>query len=484
MKRLLLLSNDALLCKLFERYAKQFSLQTTVIQDMEKALHLLQKGQCEAIVANVPLLSESCPKKIIRRIHEVNAYIPVFIMVDKIDVSEAITLTKLGAEYCYSKPYALEQITDHILNSLKNVPMPKDVAQAVAGSDHPRYLRAKSQLSEHLYKQIDLVADTNFKVVIYGETGTGKESVARRLCNGKYKNKPFVPVDCGCLNRELAGSELFGHVKGSFSGAYSDKKGAFEEANGGTIFLDEIGNLDYSVQILLLRAIEEKKIKRVGSNEEIDIDVRIIAASNEKLSDAVQNGKFREDLYYRLNEFEIVIPPLRERMDDVELFIDFFIDEANRDLGKNIAGVQPDLLEKLKSYDWPGNIRELKNVIRRGSLMATDRITFSCMSSEFLHRLENPQTEQDLPLLNADTSSSSAGEKKESLKAKSIIAEYEEIIGMLRKVNFNKTKAAQRLNINRTTLYNKLRAFHELIAVQGFSTVDATPDMPFYGSID
>ena len=459
MKRLLLLSNDALLCKLFERYAKQFSLQTTIIRDLEEALLLLQKQQCEAIVANVPLLSERCPKKVIRQIHEVNAHIPVFVMVDKIDVSEAIILTKLGAEYCYSKPYALEQIIDHILNSLPAKSLaPKTSKSGLGGSNHPRYLRAKSGVSEHLYKQIDLVADTNFKVVIYGETGTGKESVARRLCEGRYKDKPFIPVDCGCLNRELAGSELFGHIKGSFSGAYSDKKGAFEEASGGTLFLDEIGNLDYSVQVLLLRAIEEKKIKRVGSNEEINIDVRIIVASNEKLSLAVENGKFREDLYYRLNEFEITIPPLRDRMDDLKLFIDFFIDEGNRDLDKNIRGVAPELMEKFMSYDWPGNIRELKNIIRRGCLIADDIITESCMSPDFLYRLEHRETGIDL-------SDPAVTDSRKSLRAKSIIAEYQEIIDMLKEVNFNKTKAAQRLNINRTTLYNKLRAFHKLFTV-------------------
>src|SRR5690606_3620299 len=233
----------------------------------------------------------------------------------------------------------------------------------------------------------DQVKDTNFKVIVYGETGSGKESVARRLCNGIYKDRPFVAVDCGCLNKELAASELFGQTKGSFSGACDDKTGAFEEANGGTLFLDEIGNLDYSVQILLLRAIEERKIKKIGSNKEIDANVRIIVASNERLSEAVKKGTCRGDLYYRLNESDIVIPLLRERIEDLELFINFFIEEANRDLDKNISGVQPALLDKFYDYDWNGNIRELKNVIRRGCLMATNKITIGCMSKDFLHKL-------------------------------------------------------------------------------------------------
>ncbi|HET8574294.1 MAG TPA: sigma-54 dependent transcriptional regulator [Edaphocola sp.] len=455
MKRLLLLSSDLLLCKLFESHTKQFSLQTTVSPDFEDVLPLLKKGHYATVVVNVPLLAERCPKKIIRRIKAANAYIPIFIMIDKIDVSEAIALTKLGAEYCYSKPYALEQIIEHISILIKE-PVLGGRNNLKKPQERPKYLQAKSKPSEYLHQQIDLVADTNFKVIIYGETGTGKEAVARKLCSGRYKDKPFVAIDCGCLSRELAASELFGHVKGSFSGAYSDKKGAFEEADGGTIFLDEIGNLDYAVQNLLLRAIEEKKIKRIGSNEEKDIDVRIIVASNEKLYNAVQKGNFREDLYYRLNEFEITIPPLRERMEDLELFVDFFKKEVNEDLGKNIRGVQPDLLKRLKAYDWPGNIRELKNIVRRGCLMATSMITSNCLSPEFLNKIDNQLKSReldDLPSIKEEC----------SLKTKSIISDYEEILDALKEEDYNKTKAAERLNITRKTLYNKLKAFRHLL---------------------
>lgn len=312
-----------------------------------------------------------------------------------------------------------------------------------------------SKAAQYLYSQIDQVKDTNFKVVIYGETGTGKESVARRLCNGIYKDRPFIAVDCGCLSKELAASELFGHKKGSFSGAFEDKIGAFEEANTGTLFLDEIGNLDYSVQILLLRAIEENKIRRIGDNKEIDINVRIIVASNEKLSEAVKKGTFREDLYYRLNEFEITIPPLRDRLEDLELFINFFIEEANQDLNKNIKGVQASLLEKFYNYDWNGNIRELKNVIRRGCLTATNKITTMCMSKEFLNKLSYHKNKNEFQ----EKYTQNILLPGEDLKHKSAYAEHAEIMKVLKEENFNKTRTAKRLNINRKTLYNKLKTF-------------------------
>ena len=458
MSKIVLLSNDSLLCRLFSTTAKSHAMDTIASATLEQGIEIIKKGSCDAIVVAIPLASESCPKKIIQTLQKVNPYIPVFFLIDQLDVSLAISLTKLGAEYCYSRPFALELIIENIKKTITKLAKPTFYATPVKPNERPKYVEAKSEAAQNLYRQIDQVKDTNFKVIVYGETGSGKESVARRLCNGIYKDRPFVAVDCGCLNKELAASELFGHTKGSFSGAFDDKTGAFEEANGGTLFLDEIGNLDYSVQILLLRAIEERKIKKIGSNKEIDANVRIIVASNERLSEAVKKGTFREDLYYRLNEFEIVIPPLRERMEDLELFIDFFIEEANRDLNKNISGVQPALLDKFYDYDWNGNIRELKNVIRRGCLMATNKITIGCMSKDFLHKLSFQKNRNEFEYKYAQNEAAPV----EDLKYKSIYAEHVEIMRILQEENFNKTRTAERLNINRKTLYNKLKTFDML----------------------
>lgn len=417
-------------------------------------MEIVRSGQCESVLACVPLMTERCPGTILRNICEINPGIPVFFILNELDVALAISLTKLGAEYCYTRPFAVEAVLENIQKTLSNHRVPVITGEK---DPHTGYFRAVSSAANRLYEQIDTVADTHFKVIIYGETGTGKESVAKRLCNGIFKDRPFVAVDCGCLSKELAASELFGHKKGSFTGAFEDKTGAFEAANNGTIFLDEIGNLDYSAQKLLLRTIEEKRIRKVGCHSEIDINVRIIVASNERLSDAVESGRFREDLYYRLNEFEINIPPLRERMEDLEPFIAFFIQETNNDLNKEITGVGPTLLKKFLSYSWPGNLRELKNVIRRGCLMATRELTPDCMAEDFLEKLNSEYKSREFQ----DKTVHSYAQA--DLKYKSVVAEYEEIIKVLVQEKYNKTKAALRLNINRKTLYNKISSFNRLM---------------------
>ncbi len=454
---ILLLSGDALLSKIFVSRAKMMSMKVEISEEITSGLENIRKGLYKAVVATISMHSEFCPQKMIKKVQEMNPYLPVFFLLDQQDFSQVIKLTKLGAEYCFSKPFVIENVLENIERTLNNLPAPPLVKKDVVLENSSGYLNTNSIAAHVLSHQIDLVADTNFKVIIYGETGTGKESVARRLSSGIYKDKPFIAVDCGCLSKELAASELFGHKKGSFSGAYEDKTGAFEAANNGTIFLDEIGNLDYSVQILLLRAIQEMKIKKIGCNKEIDINVRIIVASNERLTDAIQAGKFREDLFYRLNEFEISIPSLRERVDDLESFIDFFIEGANHDLNKRITGVEPALLAKMQHYDWPGNIRELKNVIRRGCLIADTIITEDCMSSEFIAKLSDYK-------FKAEYAKELAPELllKDDLKYKSIQAEYEEIVKILKEENYNKSRTAQRLNINRKTLYNKIKIFRDI----------------------
>lgn len=456
MNKILFLSHDPLLNEMFASGARELSCKIIVEPDLQKGVEIVRTGQCEAVLACVPLMRERCPKQIMKNIQETNPYIPVFFIMNDLDFAMAISLTKLGAEYCYTRPFAVEMVLENVRKTLAGRNHPLILQKK---DDAPKYFNAASEAATQLYAQIDTVANTNFKVIIYGETGTGKESVARRLCKGIYKDRPFVAVDCGCLNKELAASELFGHKKGSFSGAFEDKTGAFEAADNGTIFLDEIGNLDYPVQILLLRAIEEKKIKKIGSNTEIDINVRIIVASNERLSDAVESGRFREDLYYRLNEFEINIPPLRERMEDLEPFINFFIQETNHDLNKEITGVHPALLKKFMAYSWPGNLRELKNVIRRGCLMASREITPDCMAEDFLEKLNSEYKSREFHDKYPDSHLSSEG----GLKYKSVIAEYEEILKVLEEEKYNKSKTAQRLNINRKTLYNKINIYNKLM---------------------
>jgi two-component system response regulator HydG len=269
-------------------------------------------------------------------------------------------------------------------------------------------------------------------------------------------------MDCGAMSKELAGSELFGHEKGSFTGALGTKIGHFELANGGTIFLDEIANLPYDVQSSLLRVVQERKVKRIGGTKEIPIDVRIIVASNENLSDAYKKGKFREDLYHRFNEFHLTVAPLRERKDDIMMYANFFLNIANQELEKNVETYSPEVEDLFVKYPWYGNLREMKNVIRRavllteGTMVEAKSLPFEISNfTRTTMGIMDDKSEHNNPYAADDTK-----DEKPDLKSAALGAEYDLIIKVLKDVNFNKSKAAQILNIDRKTLYNKMKAYN------------------------
>ncbi|RUA11292.1 MAG: sigma-54-dependent Fis family transcriptional regulator, partial [Flavobacteriia bacterium] len=314
----------------------------------------------------------------------------------------------------------------------KPAPSPKKQEQ---GS----FLVGESERSKKLQQYIDLVAPTNMSVLLTGESGTGKEVTANAIHNAsKRKGQPFVAVDCGAIPKEIATSEFFGHVKGSFTGAIEDKKGHFEAANGGTLFLDEVGNLSYEHQVQLLRAIQERKIKRVGSTKEIQLDLRIIAATNENLLEAVEEGSFREDLYHRLNEFSIEVPSLRDRREDILLFANYFLDRANADLEKEVLEFSEEAKQLLMDYPWPGNLREMKNMIKRAVLFTGGN---TVLSSSLAEEIVNGTKSSNTPVFS----------KSEY--------EKERILDALKQTNFNKSKAAKLLQITRKTLYNKINQY-------------------------
>jgi two-component system response regulator HydG len=298
-----------------------------------------------------------------------------------------------------------------------------------------------------------LVAPTNFSVILNGASGTGKESVAKSIhLNSPRKDKPFIAMDCGSLTKELAGSEFFGHEKGSFTGALYTKIGHFEMANGGTLFLDEISNLSYELQAALLRTVQERKVKRIGSTKEIDLDVRILVATNENLGEAIQKGRFREDLFHRFNEFNITVPPLRERGKDIMIFAEHFLKEANSELNRSVTDISDEVIECLMTYNWPGNIRELKNVIRRATLLSEEnQIQLKALPLEISTLAKTSAIE------NVFGANIAVNSNKHSIKNAAIEAEYKTIINVLKEVNFNKTKAAKILKIDRKTLYNKMK---------------------------
>jgi two-component system response regulator HydG len=279
---------------------------------------------------------------------------------------------------------------------------------------------------------------------VQGDSGTGKEQVARSIHNkSKRSGRPFIAIDCGALSNELAASELFGHIKGAFTGALLDKKGQFEAADGGTLFMDEVGNLSYEVQVKLLRALQEREIQPVGSNKIIKVDVRIVTATNDDLINSVKNGSFREDLYHRLNEFKIQLPPLRDRPEDMSLFIEYFIKQSNREFDKRVKDVSPDVNMLFQTYDWPGNLRELKNIIKRAVLLTnTDTIEMEALPEEMAFTVSNAAktASADLKQIQSET-------------------EKELIEKTLKEVKYNKSKAAKLLNIDRTTLYYKMAKY-------------------------
>ncbi|RYD95810.1 MAG: sigma-54-dependent Fis family transcriptional regulator, partial [Sphingobacteriales bacterium] len=381
----------------------------------------------------------------------------IIFIAEALEVHMAMNLMRQGAFCCFNRPFPLEKLQE-VTQKLKKEAVvtettpKKSLTQNRINITPAKWVTGTSTEALKMYRQIELVGPTNFNVIIYGETGTGKESVAYMLANaGNQANEGrYIAVDCGCLSKELALSELFGHEKGSFTGAVGQKVGAFELANNGTLFLDEIGNLDYEVQGFLLRAIQEKKIRRLGGMQEIGIQTRIIVASNENLAEAVRKGTFREDLYHRLNEFEIIVPPLRSRSADLPLFIDYFINETNKELGKKVLSPGAEALLMLQCYNWPGNIRELRNTIRRACLMCPDGQALSSthLPAEILNYMNernfifSDQATMPVPVV--------------PVKAREVT--LKKIKEILRAVNYNKTKAARLLGIDRKTLYNRLKS--------------------------
>lgn len=368
--------------------------------------------------------------------------IPFIIMTGYAEIQSAVQCMKLGATDYISKPIQpdelLKKINEAIALPHKETKETENILLPTASN----FLEGESEAAQQLFNYVRLVAPTQMSVLINGASGTGKEYVAHRIHQlSKRADRPFVAIDCGSIPKDLAASEFFGHIKGSFTGALSDKVGAFEEANGGTLFLDEIGNLSYEVQVQLLRALQERRVRRIGSVKEIEVDVRLVTATNENLKEAIAKGNFREDLYHRINEFTLYMPSLKDRTEDILLFANFFLDQANKELERNLVGFDAEACDALQRYDWPGNLRQLKNVVKRATLLATgDFITCKELGEE-LHATETNQETVNLTLRNEDD-------------------EKQRILQALQQTKNNKTRAAQLLGIDRKTLYNKLKLYN------------------------
>ena len=371
---------------------------------------------------------------------------PVIIMTSYAEIQGAVLAMKEGAADYVSKPVQpdelLKKIKEAISQESKVVATPKESKENFATQN---FLEGESEAARQLYNYVNLVAPTQMSVLINGASGTGKEYVAHRIHQlSKRADKPFIAIDCGSIPKDLAASEFFGHVKGSFTGALTDKVGAFEEANGGTLFLDEIGNLSYEVQVQLLRALQERRIRRIGSTKEIEVDIRLVSATNENLKESISKGNFREDLYHRINEFTLRMPALKDRQEDILLFANFFLDQANRELDRHLIGFDAAASEAMQNYSWPGNLRQLKNIVKRATLLAQgDFISIRELGDEILeHATPDAQQMQHSFVLHDEET------------------EKQRILTALQQTGNNKTKAAQLLGVDRKTLYNKLKLYN------------------------
>ena len=473
MQKILVVDDERDMRLVLVKYLQKFNYEVLEAGSGKAALEMIESGAPDLILCDFKL-GDTDGITLLAKIKSQFPRIPVIFITGYGDIKVAVDVMRLGAYDYVTKPLFPDEILLTIRKALEKKG-PAELGSALPGEKKQGpvtilepYIFGDSPVFNSLLEQIKRVAPTNFSVIIYGETGSGKEAIAQEIHKrSKRKNKPFVAIDCGSLSRELASSELFGHEKGAFTGAILQKTGSFETANGGTIFLDEIANLPYDVQVSLLRVVQERKIRKVGSTKDTDLDVRIIIATNVQLWDGKLKGalKFREDLFHRFNEFSITVPPLRDRKEDISVFSQHFLQVTNADLDKHVKGFTPEVEKIFQNYVWYGNLRELKNVIKRSVLLSDgEMVEVRTLPFEITNfsKLQFEDPHQAEVIAFEENSIGPVYSDELSLKGAGIDAEYELILTTLKKVKFNKTKAAKLLHIDRKTLYNKLDQYQLL----------------------
>ena len=450
MTRILIVEDDIAFGTMMQTWLKKKGFDVDKATSVGAAVRLIGDKPAYDLVLSDLRLPDRDGLELLAWLHKHSMSIPFIVMTNYAEVQNAVLAMKSGAADYIAKPIQPDILLSKIKDALQNAEKTTTNHTTSTPQHHntnnttttpqphnpsPRHIEGKSDASRQLYSYVSLVAPTPMSVLILGASGTGKEYVARRIHEQSQRaGKPFVALDCGAIPRDVAASEFFGHKKGAFTGADSDKCGAFEAANGGTLFLDEVGNLSYEVQVQLLRALQERRVCPLGSTEERPIDIRLVAATNENLEQAVAEGRFREDLYHRLSEFTIYMPQLSERGTDLFLFADLFVRLANEDLSRNVEGFEARAAEMLASHTWPGNLRELNNVVKRAVLVARGPY----ITQEELSAAMGPVRQEPITALHdAD-------------------AERQRILNALQQCGGNKSKAARMLGIDRKTLYNKL----------------------------
>ena len=458
MRHILIVEDDIAFGTMLQTWLRRKGFEVDKATSVGAAVKLLMDMKSVDLVLSDLRLPDHDGLRLLAWMHEHSINTPFIVMTNYAEVQNAVLAMKSGAADYIAKPVqpdillqkindAMEQNAQQASSTIQNSTTQNSTTQNAPTAHNskfktqsakltaPRHIEGKSEASRQLYSYVELVAPTPMSVLILGASGTGKEYVAHRIHDLSARaDKPFFALDCGAIPRDVAASEFFGHKKGAFTGADNDKRGAFEMANGGTLFLDEVGNLSYEVQVQLLRALQERRIRPVGGTQEIPIDIRLVCATNENLEEAVGEGRFREDLYHRINEFTIYMPKLSERGSDLFLFADLFIRHANEELNRTVEGFDSDAAELLASHSWPGNLRELNNVVKRAVLLTRgNKIT----TTELTQAMGQIRTDNVLQLHDEDT-------------------ERQRIITALQQTNGNKAKAARLLGVDRKTIYNKI----------------------------
>ena len=436
MKHILIVEDDTTFAVMLQTWLSKKKFSVASVSGIAAAKKTLIESSVDLVLCDLRL-PDGDGIDLLEWVSNRNVNVPLIVMTSYAAIPSAVQAMKLGARDYISKPVNPEDLVQKI-NEVFNagVKTGKQIPVSESVPEETNYLEGQSEAARQLYTYVKLVAPTSMSVLINGASGTGKEYVAKRIHQlSKRSEKPFVAIDCGAIPKELAASEFFGHKKGSFTGAIEDKVGAFIEADGGTIFLDEIGNLSYDVQVQLLRVLQERRVKPIGTTTEVKVDVRLIAATNEDLKAAIKSGAFREDLYHRINEFTIYMPHLCERGEDIPLFANFFLDQANRELEKPVPGFLPEAMERISQYTWPGNLREMRNTVMRAALLAqgnpirVEHLGIDMNIDKPINILHDPDSERT------------------------------KIVSALQKCSGNKSKAAAMLGIDRKTLYNKLKLY-------------------------
>ena len=449
MKNILIVDDNLDLCYILSNILTEEGYSVKTLQCGRQVLGEIKKNCPDLVLLDIHL-PDLDGLKVLEQLKKNDGKLIVIMLTAYGDIKGAVTAMKAGAFDYLTKPFENKELLVVLKRALqdRNLNMEMEYLKERTAENE---MIGESTALRQIMNQVKVIAPTNMTVIIQGESGVGKELIANMIYKGsKRKGKPYIPIDCGAIPEALVESELFGHEKGAFTGAYTDKKGKFEHANEGTLFLDEITNLPEAAQAKLLRVLEERKVHPVGGLKTVDIDIRIIVATNNDISGAVKENKFRNDLFFRLNEFNILIPPLRERKEDIPVIANHFIKKANNEFCKEVKGISPEALKQMLDYRWPGNIRELKNVIKMAVLSAEEDYI---IPENLPGSITKEQNICKLPLIDVDDEISydSANDKFE----KALITEA------LKRTGGNKAKAAVLLKIDRKTLYRKMSKLGE-----------------------